>query len=138
MKPTQVLSIICNRICLHFSLCRVWVCFYWFHHVFLILSVILTKYHYIILTYNMLSGYLLQLSVSSKLRRRNRLIIRCANGDFTNKHSNYCQCELLPSLASVVCCPLSVHIFIFSPFVVLVVDSQLFCFFLYMYHPPHL
>ena len=108
MKPTQVLSIICNTICLHFSLCRVWVCFYWFHHVFLILSVILTKYHYIILTYNMLSGYLLQLSVSSKLRRRNRLIIRCANGDFTNKHSNYCQCELLPSLGvrrllSVIC-----------------------------------
>ena len=32
------------------SLCRVWVCFYWFHHVFSILSVILTKYHYIILT----------------------------------------------------------------------------------------
>jgi hypothetical protein len=31
-------------------LCRVWVCFYWFHHVFPILSVILTKYHYIILT----------------------------------------------------------------------------------------
>ena len=43
-----------------------------------------------------------------KLRRRNRLIIRCANGDFTNKHSNYCQCELLPSLgvrrlSSVIC-----------------------------------
>jgi hypothetical protein len=31
-------------------LCRVWVCFYWFHHVFPILSVILTKYHYAILT----------------------------------------------------------------------------------------
>jgi hypothetical protein len=31
-------------------LCRVWVCFYCLHHVFQILSVILTKYHYIILT----------------------------------------------------------------------------------------
>jgi hypothetical protein len=31
-------------------LCRVWVCFYWFHHVFPILSVILTRYHYTILT----------------------------------------------------------------------------------------
>ena len=31
-------------ICLQFSLCRVWVCFYCFHHVFPILSVILTKY----------------------------------------------------------------------------------------------
>jgi hypothetical protein len=37
----EVLSIICNTIFLQFSLCRVWVCFYWFHHVFLILSVIL-------------------------------------------------------------------------------------------------
>jgi hypothetical protein len=27
-------------------LCRVWVCFYWLHHVFQILSVILTNYHY--------------------------------------------------------------------------------------------
>ena len=52
-QVTQVLSIICNTICFHFPivpLCRVWVCFYGLHHVFLILSVILTKYHYIILT----------------------------------------------------------------------------------------
>ena len=28
-------------------LCRAWVCFYWFYHVFPILSVILTKYHYL-------------------------------------------------------------------------------------------
>ena len=27
-------------------LCRVWVCFYWLHHVFQILSVILANYHY--------------------------------------------------------------------------------------------
>ena len=47
-KTIQVLSMICNTICLQFSLCRVWVCFYWFHHVFPILSVILTKYHYTI------------------------------------------------------------------------------------------
>jgi hypothetical protein len=31
-------------------LCKAWVRFYWFHHVFPILSAILTKYHYIILT----------------------------------------------------------------------------------------
>jgi hypothetical protein len=49
-----VLLIICNTICLQFSLyqapLQIFFYFYWFHHVFPILSVILTKYHYIILT----------------------------------------------------------------------------------------
>ena len=74
------------------------------------LSVILTKYHYIILTdypgiqfqiyflnYINSNQYLpvhafwlfIALSVSGKLRKRSGLIIRCVNDDFTNRHSNY-------------------------------------------------
>jgi hypothetical protein len=53
-NQAQVLSILCNAICLQFSHYQAPLqslgLFYWLHHVFQILSVILTNYHYIILT----------------------------------------------------------------------------------------
>jgi hypothetical protein len=39
-------------------LCGDWVCFYWFHHVFPILSVILTEHHYNILTFSFFINFI--------------------------------------------------------------------------------
>jgi hypothetical protein len=79
IKTTQVLSIICNTICLQFSLyralCRVCVCFHLFHHVFPILSVILTKYHYIILT-NYPGSNFMDIFLNKKLRCNSTVKIR--------------------------------------------------------------